>query len=91
MSVPDSAKFIYIYRGSVLIKGEFRVIRFETYKRQINPEKEYHCVDYITIETYFVKGADIFNYYLYNVRPLTKSDPEYIPQLPMQQQTDYNI
>jgi hypothetical protein len=91
MSVPDSVRFIYIYRGSVQFRGEMRPVRFDSWVRRVDPHQYYQCIDLVTYAIYEVLGSNIFSYYLYNMRPLSKSDPEYIPQLPMQQQTDYNI
>ena len=95
---PPPVRLMYIYRGYILVKEELRFIRFDTFNRGVKPQNYYDCVDLHQMEVYTVLGQDILNYHLYNVRPLTKSDPEYIPQLPMQQNfhsgyiaPDYNI
>lgn len=85
MTTPNAVRFIYIYRGYVLYHGELQPVRFDSWVRHIDPHQYYQCVDLITYAVYEVLGQNIFNYYLYNMRPLTKSDPEYIPPLPMQQ------
>jgi hypothetical protein len=82
---PPPVRFIYIYRGYIEVKNELRFIRFDTFYRKINPFQYYDCIDLNDMSIYTIKGHNILNYHLYNVRPLTKSDPEYIPQLPMQQ------
>jgi hypothetical protein len=78
-------RFIYIYRGYIQVKTELRFIRFDTFNRRIEPFQYYDCVDLNSMSIYTVQGQNILNYHLYQVRPLTKSDPEYIPHLPMQQ------
>jgi hypothetical protein len=78
-------RFIYIYRGYILVKGELLFVRFDTFIRRVKPQNYYDCVDMQNMAIYSVLGQNIFNYHLYNVRPLTKSDLEYIPELPMQQ------
>lgn len=85
MSTPNSIRFIFIYRGNVLVKGELRRVRFDSWVRRVDPYQIYQCIDLISYAIYEVMGANILDYVLYNMRPLTKSDPEYIPQLPIQQ------
>jgi hypothetical protein len=76
--LPRPVRHIYIYRGYVLVKGELRFIRFDTFNRGIKPQEYYDCVDMQNMSVYTVLGQNILNYHLYNVRPLTKSDPEFI-------------
>jgi hypothetical protein len=85
MTTPNSVRFIFIYRGYVLHRGELRRVRFDSWVRRVDLHQYYTCVDLLSYSIYEVRGSDILNYHLYNVRPLTKSDPEYIPQLPIQQ------
>lgn len=85
MTTPNSVRFIHIYRGYVLVKGQLRLVRFDSWVRGVDPFQYYQCVDLASYAIYEVMGSSIINYNLYNMRPLTKSDPEYIPQLPMQQ------
>jgi hypothetical protein len=85
MTTPNSVRFIYIYRGYVQYAGDIRPVRFDSWVRRVDPYQTYQCVDLTTYAIYEARGCDIINYHLYNMRPLTKSDPEYIPQLPMQQ------
>lgn len=85
MTTPNSIRFIFIYRGKILVRGELRPVRFDSWVRRIDPHQYYQCVDLSNFSVYEVIGANILNYALYNMRPLTKSDPKYIPQLPMQQ------
>jgi hypothetical protein len=87
----NSVKFLFIYRGYIQINTQFVPIRFDSWVRRVDPHQNYQCVALASHEVYEVLGANIFDYFLYNMRPLTKSDPEYIRQLPLQQQTDYNI
>ena len=85
MSTPNSVRFIYIYRGYVQVRGELRCVRFDSWVRRVDSHQYYQCVDLVSYEVYDVLGSNILDYHLYNMRPLTKSDPEYIPQLPIQQ------
>jgi hypothetical protein len=85
VTVPNSVRFIYIYRGFVQYRGEMRPVRFDSWVRKVDNFQYYQCIDLVTYAIYEVMGANIFDYVLYNMRPLTKSDPEYIPQLPIQQ------
>ena len=79
-------RFIFIYRGYIqrhkLIgatrHSEMRLVRFDSFIRQVDPHQYYDCVDLNNLNVYTVKGSNILNYHLYNIRPLTKSDPEYI-------------
>jgi hypothetical protein len=84
--LPRPTRFLYIYRGYILVHTELRFIRFDSFVRRINPQKYYDCVDLNGMQIYTVLGQNILSYHLYNIRPLTKSDPKYIPQLPTQQQ-----
>ena len=85
MTTPNSFRFIFIYRGNILYKGELRRVRFDSWVRRIDPHQYYTCIDLINHNVYEVMGANILDYTFYNMRHLTKSDPKYIPQLPMQQ------
>jgi hypothetical protein len=85
MTIPNSVRFIFIYRGNILVRGELRRVRFDSWVRKVDPYQYYTCVDLVSYAIYEVMGANILDYVLYNMRLLTKSDPEYIPQLPMQQ------
>jgi hypothetical protein len=85
MTTPNSVRFIFIYRGYVLYRDELRRIRFDSWVRRVDPYQSYTCVDLLSYSIYEVRGSDILDYHLYSMRPLTKTDPEYIPQLPMQQ------
>lgn len=78
MTTPNSIRFIYIYRGLLRVKDQFRVIRFDSWTRHIDPHQYYICVDILNHNVYEVLGANIHDYHLYNMRPLTKHDPEYI-------------
>jgi hypothetical protein len=69
---------IYIYRGYIQVKDKMRFIRFDTFNRRIYPYEYYNCIDQHSMEIYTVLGQNILNYHLYNIRPLTKSDPECI-------------
>ena len=85
MTTPNSVRFIFIYRGNVLVRGELRRVRFDSWVRRVDTRQYYTCVDLVSYAVYEVMGANILDYVFYNMRPLTKSDPEYIPQLPLQQ------
>jgi len=85
MTTPNSVRFIFIYRALILVRGELRQIRFDSWVRRVDPHQYYTCVDLVDYSIYEVLGANLLDYVLYNMRPLTKSDPEYIPQLPVQQ------
>lgn len=77
--LPAPVRFIFIYRGYVQIKGVMRLVRFDSFIRQVDPHQYYNCVDIMdTNYIYTIKGSNILNYHLYNVRPLTGHDPEYI-------------
>ena len=78
MTTPNPIRFIFIYHGSILYRGEIRRIRFDSWVRRVDPHQYYQCVDLVTYAVYEVIGANILDYVLYNMRPLTKSDPEYI-------------
>ena len=78
MSTPKSIKFIYIYRGLLRIKDQFRVVRFDSWVRGVDPYQYYQCVDILNLNVYEVLGSSIMDYHLYNMRPLTAHDPEYI-------------
>lgn len=78
MTTPNSVRFIYIYRGLLKVKDQFRVIRFDSWTRHIDPHQYYTCVDILNQNVYEVLGANIHDFHLYNMRPLTKHDPEYI-------------
>jgi hypothetical protein len=85
MTIPNSVRFIFIYRASILVRGELRRVRFDSWVRRVDPHQYYTCVDLVDYSIYEVLGINLLDYQLYNMRPLTKSDPEYIPQLPQQQ------
>ena len=85
MTTSNSVRFIFIYRANILVRGELRRVRFDSWVRRVDPYQYYTCVDLVSYAIYEVMGASILDYVLYNMRPLTKTDPEYIPQLPMQQ------
>ena len=89
--LPKPIRQLYVYRANIIYEKQLRYVRFETFIRGVDPYEEYYCADLDNTDTYVVKGYALMNYTLFNIRPISKSDPEYIPQLPMQQQTDYNI
>jgi hypothetical protein len=96
--LPKPIRQLYVYRANIICEGQLRYVRFETFIRRIDPYEEYNCADLDNTNTYVVKGYALINYTLFNVRPISKSDPEYIPQLPMQQNfhsgyiaPDYNV
>jgi hypothetical protein len=68
----------YVYRANIIYEGQLRYVRFETFIRRIDPYEEYHCADLNCADTYVVKGYALMNYTLFNIRPVTKSDPECI-------------
>lgn len=74
----NSIKFIYIFRGYIQVKDQLRIVRFDSWERCINPNHYYTCVDLLNYNVYDVLGGNIINYKLYNMRPLTNHDPEYI-------------
>ena len=78
MSTPNSVRFIFIYRGYVQVRGELRAVRFDSWVRNVDPHQYYQCVDLVSYAVYEVLGSNIIDYHLYNMRPLTKSDPEFI-------------
>lgn len=85
MATPNSVRFIFIYRGNVLIKGQLRRVKFDSWVRKVDPHQYYQCIDLVNQNVYDVMGVNILDYVLYNMRLLTKHDPEYIPQIPLQQ------
>ena len=85
MTTPNSVRFIFIYRGYVLYRGELRRVKFDSWVRRVDTHQYYTCVDLVSYAVYEVMGVNILDYVFYNMRPLIKSDPKYIPQLPMQQ------
>ena len=85
MTTSNSVRFIFIYRANILVRGELRRVSFDSWVRRVDPHQYYICVDLVDYSIYEVLGTNLLDYVLYNMRPLTKSDPEYIPQLPMQQ------
>lgn len=96
--LPRPIRFLFIYRGYIQVKTQLRLVRFESPVRRVENDQYYDCVDLLNGNVYTVLGGHILNYVLYNMRPLTKSDPEFIPQLPLQQNfhsgyiaPDYNI
>ena len=73
VSMNSSIRFIFIYRGYVHIKSEMRPVRFDSFVRGVDPEQYYQCVDLGNLNVYDVKGSNIFDYHLYNMRILEKS------------------
>ena len=78
MPASTSVRFIFIYRGYIEINGELQPVRFDTFFRGVDPEQYYQCICLNNLNTYNVKGGNILNYYMYNMRLLTKHDPEYV-------------
>jgi hypothetical protein len=82
---PAPVRFIFIYRGDILYKGELRRVRFDSWVRRVDPHQYYQCIDLVNYNVYEALGSSIMDYALYNMRPLTKTDPKYITELPLQQ------
>ena len=80
MATPNSVRFIYIYRGYILYRNELRIVRFDSWVHRIDPHQYYQCVDINNMNIYDVLGSNILDYFIYNIRPLTKFDPEFIHQ-----------
>lgn len=76
--LPRPIRFLFIFRGYVQVKTELRLVRFESPVRKVENDQYYDCVDLLNGNIYTILGGHILDYVLYNMRPLTNHDPEYI-------------
>lgn len=78
--LPRPIRFLFIFRAYIQVKekAEPRIVRFESPVRRVENDQYYDCVDLLNGNIYTVLGEHITDYVLYNMRPLSKSDPEYI-------------
>jgi hypothetical protein len=67
-------KFKFYYRGHIQVKAELRLVNFISYFRVINPDMYYECIDAVNHKKSFIKGRDILNYHLVDMKPVIGKD-----------------